>query len=100
MGVYENLLPGKENALTSEYLATKCHFSSVRMLQKQIEAERRSGKVILSSTTPPGGYYLPSAGDTMEIRKFIRTLENRGENTLRVLESARELLEELEGDKN
>ena len=100
MGVYENLLPGKENALTPEYLVAKCHLSSTRMLQKQIEMERRSGKVILSSTTPPGGYYLPAAGDTMEIRKFIRTLENRGENTLRVLESARELLEELEGDKN
>lgn len=100
MGVYENLLPGKENTLTPEYLMTKCHFSSVRMLQKAIEQERRAGKVILSSTTPPGGYYLPAAGDTMEIRKFIRTLKNRGENTLRVLESARELLEELEGDKN
>ena len=74
MGVYENLLPGKENALTPEYLTVKCHFSSVRMLQKQIEAERKAGKVILSSTTPPGGYYLPAAGDTMEIRKFIRTL--------------------------
>ena len=49
MGVYENLLPGKENALTPEYLTVKCHFSSVRMLQKQIEMERRSGKVILSS---------------------------------------------------
>lgn len=93
MSVYENLLPGRENALTPEYLTVKCHFSSVRMLQKQIEAERKAG-------TPPGGYYLPAAGDTMEIRKFIRTLENRGENTLRVLESARELLEELEGDKN
>ena len=46
----------------------------------------------------PGGYYLPAAGDTMEIRKFIRTLENRGENTLKTLESARELLKELEGD--
>ncbi|MFR3343322.1 MAG: hypothetical protein ACLTS6_04145 [Anaerobutyricum sp.] len=34
----------------------------------------------------------------MEIRKFIRTLENRGENTLKALESARELLKELEGD--
>ena len=100
MGVYENLLPGKENALTPEYLTVKCHFSSVRMLQKQIEAERKAGKVILSNTTPPGGYYLPAAGDTMEIRKFIRTLENRGEKTIRVLESARELLEELEGDKN
>ena len=99
MGVYEHLLPCKENALTPDYLTMKCHFSSVRMLQKQIETEHRAGKVILSNTTPPGGYYLPAAGDTAEIRKFIRTLENRGENTLRVLESAKELLEELEGDK-
>lgn len=98
MGVYENLLPGKENALSPGYLVVKCHLSSVRMLQKQIEMERRSGKVILSSTTPPGGYYLPAAGDTMEIRKFIRTLENRGENTLKALESARDLLKELESD--
>ena len=99
MGVYENLLPGKENALSPGYLAVKCHLSSVRMLQKQIEMERRSGKVILSSTTSPGGYYLPAAGDTMEIRKFIRTLENRGENTLRALQSARDLLKELESDE-
>ena len=98
MRVSENLLPGKENALSAEYLVVKCHFSSVRMLQKAIEAERRDGKVILSSTTPPGGYYLPVAGDTMEIRKFIRTLENRGENTLKALESARDLLKELESD--
>ena len=100
MSVYENLLPGRENALSPEYLAVKCNLFSVRLLQKEIERERRSGKVILSNTTPPGCYYLPAAGDTMEIRKFIRTLENRGENTLRVLDSARELLEELEGDKN
>lgn len=99
MRVSENLLPGKENALSAEYLVVKCHFSSVRMLQKQIEAKRKAGKVILSNTTPPGGYYLPAAGDTMEIRKFIRTLENRGENTLRILESARSLLEELESDE-
>lgn len=59
----------------------------------------KAGKVILSNTTPPGGYYLPAAGDTMEIRKFIRTLKNRGENTLRILESARSLLEELESDE-
>ena len=84
MSVYENLLPGRENALSPEYLAVKCNLFSVRLLQKEIERERRSGKVILSNTTPPGCYYLPAAGDTMEIRKFIRTLENRGENTLKV----------------
>lgn len=97
MRVSENLLPGKENALSAEYLVVKCHFSSVRMLQKAIEAERRDGKAILSSTTPPGGYYLPTEGDATEVRRFIQTLENRGENTLKILASARKLLNELRG---
>lgn len=99
MGVYENLLPGKENALTPEYLTVKCHFSSVECFRSRSKQKRKAGKVILSSTTPPGGYCLPAAGNTMEIRKFIRTLENRGENTLRALESARSLLDELERDE-
>lgn len=46
MNIYEHLLPGKENALTPEYLATKYHFSSVRMLQKQIEAERNRAVLV------------------------------------------------------
>lgn len=79
MGVYENLLPGKENALTPEYLVAKCHLSSARMLQKQIEMERRSGKVILSSATSPGGCYLPAVGDTMEIRKFTEIWKRSSE---------------------
>lgn len=98
MSVYENLLPGRENALSAEYLAIKCNLSSVRLLQKEIERERRSGKVILSSTVPPGGCYLPAEGDIAEVRRFIRTLESRGSKTLSILESAKELLKELEGD--
>ena len=98
MSVYEKLLPGRENALSPEYLALKCNLSSVRLLQKEIERERRSGKVIISSTVPPGGYYLPEEGDIAEVRRFIRTLENRGSKTISILESAKELLKELEGD--
>ena len=37
MSVYENLLPGRENALSPDYLAVKCNLSSVRLLQKEIE---------------------------------------------------------------
>jgi biotin operon repressor len=33
--------------------------TSNRAVQKQIEHERKQGKVILSSTQPPGGYFLP-----------------------------------------
>lgn len=44
MGVYENLLPGKENALTPEYLTVKCHFSSVRMLQNRSKQNARLAK--------------------------------------------------------
>lgn len=94
--VYEILDVGEENSLSPEYLKNSLGFSSVRALQKQIEYERRQGKVILSITQPPGGYYLPK--DALEVRRFVRTLENRGKKTLAALKGARQLLEDMEGD--
>ena len=94
--VYEFLEVGEENSLSPEYLKNSLGFSSVRALQKQIENERRQGKVILSSTQPPGGYYLPK--DALEVRRFVRTLEYRGKKTLAALKGARQLLEDMEGD--
>ena len=70
--VFEILKVGEENALSPDYLRIFLGLSSNRVLQKQIEDERAQGKVILSSTTPPGGYYLPK--EASEIRRFIRTL--------------------------
>jgi hypothetical protein len=49
--------------------------------------------VILSSTL--GGYYRASTAN--EIRRFIKTLENRGSRTLKALDSAKALLREIEG---
>ena len=46
--VFEILRIGKENAIQSEYLRQILRFKSVRELQKQIQAERLQGKVILS----------------------------------------------------
>ena len=46
--VFEILRTGKENATPSEYLRQILKFKSVRELQKQIQAERLQGKVILS----------------------------------------------------
>lgn len=92
--VFEILKVGEENALSPDYLRIFLGLSSNRVLQKQIEAERAQGKVILSSTTPPGGYYLPK--EASEIRRFIRTLENRGSKTLAALDGAKRLLLEIE----
>lgn len=91
--IEEILHTGIQNALSPEYLAAVTGLDSVRAVQKQIERERRSGAVIPSSTQPPGGYYLPANRE--EVRRFIRTLENRAGETMRALDSARKYLEEF-----
>ncbi len=95
--IFEFLEIGEENALSPEYIKTSLGLTSVRAVQKQIERERAEGKVILSSTIPPGGYYRPKTA--LEIRQFIRTLENRGSKTLAALNGARKLLCEIENEK-
>ena len=92
--VYEILKVGEINALSPDYLRATLGLTSNRAVQKQIEHERRQGKVILSSTQPPGGYF--RAANKYEIKRFIRTLEHRGSKTLDALDGARRLLEEFE----
>lgn len=92
--VYEILKVGEINALSPDYLRVILGFNSNRALQKQIEKERGQGKVILSSTQSPGGYF--RAANKYEIKRFIRTLEHRGSKTLDALNGARKLLEEFE----
>ena len=79
--IEELLHTGIQNALSPEYLAAVTGLDSVGAVQKQIERERRSGAVILSSTVPPGGYYLPA--NRSEVMGFIRTLENRSLGTMK-----------------
>lgn len=92
--VQEVLKIGKENALLPEYLVAKLNLNSVRALQRQVEIDRKSGAVILFSSTPPGGYYLP--GSSHEVKEFIRTLENGADGTLEALNSARQYLGGME----
>jgi len=92
--IYEVLKIGERNALSPDYLRATLGLTSNRAVQKQIEKERGQGKVILSSTQPPGGYFLPET--KLEIRQFIKTLENRGNKTLDILGGARKLLAEFE----
>lgn len=98
--VYEIPKVGERNALSPDYLRATLGLTSNRAVQKQIEHERKQGKVILSSTQPPGGYFLPET--KQEIRRFIRTLENRGSKTLDAINGARALLntfDEAEDEK-
>lgn len=89
--VVADILPeGKENAVSAEALCGRLGFESVRELQKEIARERAAGAVILSTCQEDGGYFLP--GNVREVKEFIKTLENRGRNTLQALESARKLL--------
>lgn len=95
--VFEILRIGKENAIPSEYLRQILKFKSVRELQKQIQAERLQGKVILSSSQPPGGYFLPSCRG--EAKEFIATLENRAGATLEAIQGAKEYLKQLDDEQ-
>lgn len=92
--VYEILKIGEGNALSPDYLRAILGFKNNRALQKQIEKERGQGRVILSSTQSPGGYF--RAANKYEIKRFIRTLEHRGGKTLDALNGARALLAEYE----
>lgn len=89
--VEEVLKTGQRNALSPEYLAKQIEPWNSQGMQKQVEKERWEGAVILSTSIPPGGYYLPE--NEREVRQFIRTLENRADNTLGALKSARAYLE-------
>lgn len=91
---YEEFLPkGKENAVSTTELCLIMGFDNARTLQADIAKARENGQVILSATT--GGYYLPK--DNAEIEEFIAILRARAINTFKALKSAKERLQEIDG---
>lgn len=97
--IYDYLQQGEENAIPTSQLVQMCGFRTARELQAQIARERECGKLILSTSKPGGGYYLPADGEqgTAEIAAFVATLRSRALNTLRVLRAAKAVLKDLEG---
>lgn len=93
--VMEALHTGKENAVSAQALCDCLGFNSTRDLQHEICRERKAGAVILSTCQEGGGYFLPS--NEREVRQFIKTLENRANNTFEALRSARRFLRQQEG---
>ena len=96
--VMESLQVGSENAISAQDLCTYLGLNSVRELQHEIARERKAGAVILSTSQDGGGYFLP--GNDQEVRQFIRTLENRANNTYEALCSARRYLQRQEGSND
>lgn len=94
MNILELLPIGQENAIASQTLADLCGYKTVRQLQKDIEALRINGEVIASTCQDGGGYFIPANKE--ELGAYIRTVENRANNSFRSLESAMQALRDLE----
>lgn len=95
-GPIEKLLPrGAQNAVPTAELVRLGGFRSARELQKQIEAERAHGALILSRAGDGGGYFMPAS--RAEIASYEATLRRRALSTLRTLRAARMALREVEG---
>ena len=91
--ISELLGRGKGAALTMNDLKLLTGYSR-RDIQKQIALERESGELILSSTQPPGGYYLPSC--SAELEEYVRSMDARAKATFAACQAARKALREME----
>ena len=93
---YYVLQEGRENAIPAKRLMEMLGYRTKRELQREIEKERVSGLVILSSFSG-SGYY--RSNDPEELRKFTRTMNAKAKNTLKALESAERALDEATGQE-
>lgn len=96
MRVRDSLQYGRENAIPLKVLAAALGFSSVRDLQRAVEAERAAGAVILVDSSG-GGYYL--SDDPAELERFTRTMNARARNTMRAAISAQQALDDATGQQ-
>ena len=96
MRVRDSLQYGRENAIPLKVLAEALGFSSVRDLQRAVEAERAAGAVILVDSSG-GGYFL--SDDPMELERFARTMNARAKNTMRAAISAQQALDAATGQQ-
>lgn len=94
MIVVDFLPTGRENAISMADLAN-CLGVTERTVRKHIEAERRNGKVICSSTDEGvSGYFLPA--DIDEVREFVKLSEKRIRTARQCTRSAKAMLREYE----
>ena len=102
MSVADFLLQGEANAISTKLLVEMTGARSARQLRNIIERERLNGTLILSTVRNGGGYFLPSEGaeGKAEINAFVRTVHARAVNSLAILKSARQALQEIDGQQS
>lgn len=94
-----NLLPvGEEHAISLKALSAQTGLPE-RALRSQIVAELEDGSPCLSSCTPHGGYYRPSAGEKglKEMQRFYQQERSRASSTFRKLKAIRRTLTQCAG---
>ena len=91
--IYDLLPTGKENAISKEELMRVTGYKESRNLHEQIERERLSGAIILSSTK--GGYFKSESPD--DIKGWAMPVLSRGKKTMQIAKLALQGLNVPEG---
>ncbi len=92
--VYFSLPYGRSNAVPWRDLVLRLGFKPKRELQKQIEAERKCGYVILADFSGRGYF---RSDEPEDLKRFIKTMEAKAVNTRIAIISAERELNKLSG---
>ncbi|MCD8363008.1 MAG: hypothetical protein LUC98_08630 [Lachnospiraceae bacterium] len=90
----EILKGGREQATPTRDLMRILRLDSERELRLLIAHERAEGVPICSTTTPPGGYFLPE--NAAEARHFVASMDSRLQEITKATAAVRKYLETME----
>ena len=92
--IFDLLHPGAENGIKLPELATLTN-QDEREVRRQIQAERKDGKLILSDCLH--GYFLPAS--EQDARRFIRSMSGRAAEIAAVSRAAEAALADMAGQE-
>lgn len=100
-----DLIPiGRENAVSREYLVTRCVETGLVVDNKKLESKDRAMRRLLEharidytilNLSDGEGYYRPSREDLQDLQRYIRQEESRGKATFRNIANAKALYEDF-----
>lgn len=92
--ISEVLHKGRDNGLTIQDLVRLTNIDE-RTLRKKIQAERKSGILIMADCVH--GYFLPA--DTADVRRFIHSMSNRAKEIAAISCAAETALAQMDGQE-